>query len=109
MFGAGLLNLGSLILGLIALAFPIVNIAQHNKANHNKVIAFSVISVSACTISLCMQILYTNHLVKIEDWSALMDTSSAVSMISILLLTVTILLNAVVLVMYYKQTFEGRK
>ena len=59
MFGAGWLNLGSLLLGLIAWILPVVNLVQHNKADHRNWVAFSVASVSACAISLCMQIFYT--------------------------------------------------
>lgn len=63
----------------------------------------SIGSVSACAISLCMQIFYTNHLVKIEDWSALMDTSSAVALVVTVLLAVTIILNVITLVVYGKK------
>ncbi|MEL7657284.1 MAG: hypothetical protein AAGU75_15430 [Bacillota bacterium] len=101
MFGAGWLNLGSLVLGLIAWILPVVNLAQHNKADHRNWVVFSVASISACAISLCMQIFYTDHLVKIEDWSALMDTSHAVALVATLLLVVTIILNAITLVVYY--------
>jgi len=48
-----------------------------------------------------MQLFYTDHLVKIEDWSALMDTSSAVAMVSTLLLVVTILLNTIGFFLFY--------
>jgi cytochrome c oxidase subunit 4 len=104
MFGAGWLNLGSLVLGLIAWILPVVNLVQHNKADRRNWIIFSVASVSACAISLCMQIFYTDHLVKIEDWSALMDTSHAVALVATLLLVVTIILNAITLVVYYRKS-----
>jgi hypothetical protein len=45
-----------------------------------------------------MQILYTDNLVQIEDWSALLDTSHAVAWVSAVLLIVTIILNAVTLI-----------
>jgi len=48
-----------------------------------------------------MQIFYADHLVKIEDWSALMDTSNAVALVATLLLAVTIILNAITLVVYH--------
>lgn len=104
MFGAGWLNLGSLVLGLIAWILPVVNLVQHNKADRRNWVAFAVASVSACAISLCMQIFYTNHLVKIEDWSALMDTSQAVALFATLLLAVTIILNVITLVVYYRKS-----
>jgi len=48
-----------------------------------------------------MQIFYTDRLVRIEDWSALMDTSTAVAMVSALFLVVTIVLNAAAFIVYY--------
>ena len=101
MLGAAWLNLGSLVLGLIAWILPVVNPAWRNKASQRSVAVLSVASVSACAISLCMQIFYIDHLVKIEDWSALMDTSHAVALVAALLLVVTIILNATTLVVYY--------
>lgn len=101
MFGAGWLNLGSLVFGLIAWVLPVLTLMQHNKADHRHWAALSVASVSACAISLCMQIFYTDHLVKIEDWAALMDTSHAVAMVATILLVVTIILNAITLNAYY--------
>jgi cytochrome c oxidase subunit 4 len=102
MFGTGWLNLGSLALGLIAWTFPIINLMRRDKSRHGNWIIFCVISLSACALSLCMQIFYSDHLVKIEDWSALMDTSHVVALISILLLGVTIILNTVTLIVYKK-------
>ncbi|WP_243120522.1 hypothetical protein [Pelotomaculum sp. FP] len=104
MFGAGWLNLGSLVLGLIAWILPVVNLVRHNKADRRNWVVFSVASVSTCAISLCMQIFYTDHLVKIEDWSALMDTSHAVALVATLLLAVTIILNVITLVVYYRKS-----
>ncbi|MEN6327390.1 MAG: hypothetical protein ABFD18_14460 [Syntrophomonas sp.] len=106
MFGVGWLNLGSLVFGLIAWILPVVNIVQHDKANHRHWVVLSVASVSACAISLWMQIVYTDHLVKIEDWSALSDTSSAVAMVATLLLAVTIILNAITLFVYYRKKLK---
>jgi cytochrome c oxidase subunit 4 len=104
MFMSGLLNLGSLVLGLIAWILPVVSIMRHDKIDHRSWAVLSVASISACAISLCMQIFYSDHLVRIADWSALMDTSSAVAMVSTLLLVVTIVLNAVAFVKYYGKT-----
>lgn len=101
MFEASWLNVGSLVLGLIAWTLPVVNLLQHNKADRWNWVVFSLASVSACAISLCMQIFYTNHLVKIKDWAALRDTSNAVALVATLLLIVTIILNVTALVVYY--------
>lgn len=95
MLGYGLLNLGSLLLGLLAWILPVIMIVQRNKANYIKRIVYSFVSISACAISLCMQIFYTDYLVKIEDWSALMDTSAAIAVVSAILLVVTFVLNGI--------------
>lgn len=100
---SGLLNLGSIVLGLIAWVLPIVNLVQHDKARHKNWAALSMASVSACAVSLCMQIFYGNHLVKIEDWSALMDTSSAIAWAATILLAVTVILNAITLAVYHEK------
>jgi cytochrome c oxidase subunit 4 len=51
MFDAGWLNLGSLLLGLVAWVLPVVNLMHHNKADHRNWVVFSVASVGACAIS----------------------------------------------------------
>ena len=100
--GYGLLNLGSLLLGLIAWILPVINLANNNKAEHKNWVVISISSVSTCAIALYMQILYGNHLVKIEDWSALMDTSHGVALVSAIFLVVTITLNAITIAVYCK-------
>ncbi len=100
----GLFNLGSLLLGLIAWILPVVNIMRYKKDNHRNWVALSVMSISACAISLYFQIFYSYHLVKIEDWSALMDTMGAVAFVSAVLLIITIILNAITLIVYRDRT-----
>lgn len=48
-----------------------------------------------------MQIFYTDHLVKIEDWTALMDISYAVARVSLILLIITLILNGISLALGY--------
>ena len=103
-FGFGWLNLGSLVLGLIAWILPIVNLTQDKKHENRNWVALSIISISACAISLCFQTFYTYHKVKVEDWSALMDTMDAVASVSALLLIVTLILNAITLIVYRGRT-----
>lgn len=100
----GLLNLGSLVLGLIAWILPVVSLMRYVMRDRRNWIVLSILSISACAISLWFQILYQYHLVKIEDWSALMDTTSAVAFVSAALLIVTIVLNAITLVVYRDRT-----
>ena len=107
MSGAGWLNIGSLILGLIAWILPIVGLAQRKGTGGRNRAVFSTTSVSACAVSLCMQLFYSDHLVQIEDWSALLDTSHAVAWVSAVLLIVTIALNAILLIVYRERRETG--
>lgn len=95
------LNIGSLILGLIAWGMPIRDMIQYKNRNFKRTGTFSIVSLSACATSLCMQIFYTDYLVKIEDWTALMDTSYAVARISFILLMITLILNGISLALGY--------
>ncbi|MGG0668730.1 hypothetical protein ABE073_09380 [Lederbergia citrisecunda] len=96
------LNVGSLVLGLIAWILPIVNLMGMTK----HWTAFSIMSLSACTISLVFQIYYNYHLVQIEDWAALMDTMGAVAGAATILLVVTLVLNAITLIVYRGRTVK---
>ncbi|WP_099157097.1 hypothetical protein [Virgibacillus ndiopensis] len=100
----GLLNLGSLVLGLIAWILPAINLMRFEKQKYRNWAALSIMSISACAISLCLQIFYNYHLVKIADWSALMDITGAVVFIAAVLLTVTIILNVITLIIYRNRT-----
>ena len=102
-FIVGWLNVGSLVLGLIAWILPAVNLARHNKISCKRYAVFTVTSLSACAVSLRFQLFYNDHLVKIEDWSALLDTSHAVALVSALLLVVTMILNVSALFVYFRR------
>ncbi|GGB58208.1 hypothetical protein F3157_20270 [Virgibacillus dakarensis] len=104
MIDSSWLNIGSLVIGLIAWVLPVVNLLRSQKQGNEKWVAFSIISISACAISLCFQIFSNYQLVKIEDWSALMDTGGAVAFTSAVLVIVTILLNALTLIVYRNRT-----
>ena len=99
-----LLNVGSLILGIIAWILPAGTLMRYDKHNYRNWAALSIMSISACAISLCFQIFYNYHLVKIDDWSALMDTTGAVAFVAAVLLIVTIILNAITLFVYRGRT-----
>lgn len=89
----GILNLSSLVLGVIAWILPIFSLSQDKKKRNWAI--YSILSLLACTISLFFQLLYNHHLVQIEDWSALMDTSRGVVVAASVLLVVTIVLNII--------------
>ncbi|WFA09066.1 hypothetical protein [Tissierella sp. Yu-01] len=102
-FFYGWFNVGSLLLGLISWLFPIINIIRYIRGNQKNWITLSILSMGACIISLWFQIIYNHYLVEIEDWSALMDTMGAVVFSASVLLIVTIILNAVILLVYCKR------
>lgn len=93
------LNLGSLVLGLIAWILPAINIARYEKRSRNW-ITLSMISLNACSISLFFQIYSFYERVKAEDWSALMDTISVIASVPAILLIGTIILNTITLYLY---------
>lgn len=101
MVGSGWFNFGSLVFGLIAWILPGILLLRHQKADPGTVVVFSVASVSACAISLCLQIFSLSHLADIEDWSALMDITPSLRVVAALLLIVTLILNAITLVVYF--------
>jgi cytochrome c oxidase subunit 4 len=107
--GYGLLNLGSLAFGLISWILPLISLLKRDKAKNRNWGSFSMASAIACSISLFMQILYGSHLVRIEDWSALMDTSNTAASLSLALILVTIALNIATFAVYNrigKRKFE---
>ncbi len=93
--GYGWLNIGSVLFGLIALVIPIITLMRQDNSVSNNLGVLSGISISSCAISLCMQILYANHLVNIEDFTAMMDILGTVSNVSVILLIATIVLNII--------------
>ncbi|HOX36272.1 MAG TPA: hypothetical protein PLO06_11295 [Methanoregulaceae archaeon] len=104
MQGAGWLNVGSLVFGLIAWILPAINLSYRTQAEYRNLVVLSVTSVSACAIALCLQVLSLNYLVRIGDWSALMDISPTVALVATLLLVVTLTLNAIALVVHFRKT-----
>ena len=98
-----LLMLGSLVLGLLAWILPSMNIGNY-KTNYNKNWPiYSIFSLSACAIAISFQLIYNNHIVEIGDWAALMDTSGASTVLSIILLISTLALNGISLGMHYNK------
>ncbi|MEG1311519.1 MAG: hypothetical protein RR942_11835 [Romboutsia sp.] len=99
----GWLNKGSLLFGLIALIIPIIKIMMKDESDTKRLGILSGISISACAISLCMQIIYANHLVNIQDWTALMDLTDTVAKVSAVLLIATITLNIITYITYNRK------
>lgn len=93
-----MLNVGSLVLGFIAISLPIASLSATSKQIQNYRLMISILSLSACAISISFQLFYNFHLVKIEDWSALMDITRSSVLAVLFLLVSTILLNILVLI-----------
>jgi phosphate/sulfate permease len=87
------LNVGSLVLGFFAWALPVIGILVARKKRLN-FWSFTALSLLACAIAIFFQMLYSQHLIDIDDMSALLDTSKAVTYVSGILLIVTAILNA---------------
>ncbi|MCR8852480.1 hypothetical protein MKY88_09980 [Lysinibacillus sp. FSL R7-0073] len=93
-----MLNVGSLVLGFIAILLPIAILSATPKQIQNYRLMISILSLSACAISISFQLFYNFYLVKIEDWSALMDITRSSVLAVLFLLVSTILLNILVLI-----------
>ncbi|MCL1965875.1 MAG: hypothetical protein FWF66_01370 [Candidatus Bathyarchaeota archaeon] len=102
--GYNLLLWCGLLLGLVAWLLPIINLAITNKAKNKNWMVWSILSVSICAIVLCMQLYFTNHLVDVEGWYSLMDFYSGLADVSLVLLVVTLALNAVTIFVYRKNS-----
>lgn len=99
----GWLNIGSILCGLIAVIIPIINLMRKDESVRNNLGIFSGISISACAISLCLQIFYADHLVNIEDFTAMMDIFATVANTSVVLVVATIVLNIITYMMFNKE------
>jgi hypothetical protein len=94
----GLLNLGSLVLGIIAWILPVATLMQYKKHHLWNRAVLSIMSISACAISLCFQMFNIKHLVEIEDWTALLDTAGTIAFVAAVLVIVTIILNVIIMI-----------
>jgi cytochrome c oxidase subunit 4 len=88
------LNVGSLVLGLFAWILPVIGILIARKRRLN-FWSLTTLSLLACAIAIFFQMLSNQHLIDIDDMSALLDTSKAVIVVSGILLIVTAILNAI--------------
>lgn len=96
------INLVSLILGLVAWLLPLIclmrGINRLGKYHH----MVSTLSMTTCASALFLQMIYTQHLVRIRDWSALMDITDAVVFASAVLIGITVILNIVLVYISHK-------
>jgi hypothetical protein len=90
-----MLNVGSFILGACAwlLAGLAISTPKAFTAHKNTLVSFSL-----CAISLVFQLLEINRRVILDDYAAIEDTIQSVIIASVVLVSVTIILNLVALV-----------
>ena len=100
----GLLNIGSLVLGLIAWILPATNLMRDKKKVQRNGLMICFLCMGACAISISFQIFYSYYLVKMEDWTAMMDIAGGVVVATAVLLSVTIILNTANYIIYRKVT-----
>ncbi|MFD2637658.1 hypothetical protein [Piscibacillus salipiscarius] len=93
----GYFNIASLILGVVAWFIPIIALVYYKQRENSSWALLTFLSISACAIALLFQIVYQNHLVRIEDWAALMDTSGTLVRVGTVLVLVTLVSNGVMI------------
>ena len=99
-----LLNVASLLLGLISWSLPIIALFYLKNKNYKRIRNLSILSISLTLISVYFQILYNNHLVSIGDWVAMEDTSGAVVFACTTLIAITFCLNFInILIMKFSR------
>ncbi|MGB7460906.1 MAG: hypothetical protein WA887_08515 [Carnobacterium jeotgali] len=101
LFDYGWLNVGSLILGLIAWIIPTVNIMRRNKRGNNHSIP-TLLSMGSCAVALWFQLSFNIYLIEINDYTALLDTVSTLKWVAAILIFVTISLNVISIVLNSK-------
>ncbi len=88
--GTGLCNAGSILLGLAAWSIPLLPLARIRKI---RAALTHTASFSLAMVSLSLQFVEILDRVEDGDWSALMDTVPALTVVVLLFSAVTILLN----------------
>lgn len=93
MIGNAWMNVGSLAFGLAAWGLALAALLLRKGCG--TAARCSAWSFAACATALCLQICYQGHLADIEDVSAFLDTAGACRLCAVVLLAVTLCLNAV--------------
>ena len=94
----GMLNLASVVLGVIALA------VSFRAFDSRKWPALFCVSVASCMAAVCCQFMYHVHLISIGDWAALADLKGLALMASVFLIALTAIENFIMVRAYMYQT-----
>ena len=90
--GYGWLNIGSILLGIIALAVPFRGVAAEKKSKPRL-----AVSAAACAAAIGLQALYRLHQVSIGGWAGLADTEGLAAVAGVFLLTLTVPINFIMI------------
>ncbi|MDX5475919.1 MAG: hypothetical protein LPK00_10340 [Bacillaceae bacterium] len=101
-----LLTIGSLLLGLLACALPAISFMRYQTGGNKHWVLFSIISATACAMALFSEMLYFQHLVRIEDFGAIMDITDGIVLAATILLIFTSVLNAVTVFIYRNKSLK---
>lgn len=97
-----LLNIGSAILGIIALILPFSLLYDPEKLGFKKLLLFSAGSLGTCGIALVFQICYNRYLVIKQDWGALTDITHTTATAALMLFVIVMALNIAAIYAYFK-------
>ncbi len=87
-------NILSIILGLSTLLCFLLSLALLRRSMFTSLL-FNSISLLSAIFSVLFQIGSTNELVKVSDWSAIIDTHNAIWIVSLLFVLVVFLLQII--------------
>ena len=91
------LSTGSLFFGFAAWGIPVVEINLHQKAQGIR--NYSLYSFTLCAIAVVLQLFEIKHRVALGDFSSIMDTIGATTVAAVILVVVTVMLNAICIVL----------
>ena len=88
-----LINLGSLILGFIAIILPIHSYKQHKKKNVYKGMTLTLLGLFSAMLAVLFQLLNLNGYVMNEDIASLMDVIGFLTNTSVVLVVLVVIVN----------------
>ncbi|NBK96759.1 MAG: hypothetical protein EOM50_01840 [Erysipelotrichia bacterium] len=91
----GILNVGSILLGLISWIIPLWCNFKGN--NYKRNLWLMMLSFTFCMISLLLQIWYISYQVTINDWSSLIDTNYVFFVGGIIVIVINLFCNGILL------------
>ena len=91
------LSAGSLFLGFAAWGIPVAAMKLHQEGRETR--NYSIYSFTLCAIAVVLQLFEIKYRVEMGDFSAIMDTIGATTVAAVILVVVTVILNALGIVL----------